>query len=134
MKSFQLILLCFICIANSYGQTVTKSFYRIVVEITKERKSTKSNPKVDIKSTFPVGDSTWMKSLEKNITQSIQTGKGVKKGKYICSVVFIIAKDGSISDVRCEKGSEFGICEDVVRVIKKSSKWMPVEPVDVREN
>jgi hypothetical protein len=32
MKSFQLILLCFVCVAKSYGQGG-----RIVVEITKEK-------------------------------------------------------------------------------------------------
>jgi hypothetical protein len=132
MKSFQLILLCFICIAKSYGQTVTKSYYRIVVEVTKEKKSKKNYPKVDIKSVFPVEDSTWMKSIEKNITQSIQVGKRVKKGKYIFSVVFILAKGGNISDIRCENDPGFGMCEEVVRVIKKSPKWAPAGGVRVR--
>jgi periplasmic protein TonB len=104
----------------------------MVVEITKEKKSKKSLPRVDIKSTYSVEDSAMMQSLEKNITTAIKVGKQVKKGKYICSVAFIIAKDGYVSDVRCEIDSGFGICEEVVRQIKKSPRWSPAEPIKVK--
>ncbi|MBC7947946.1 MAG: hypothetical protein H7Y42_08715 [Chitinophagaceae bacterium] len=130
MKPFLLILQCLICIAKSYGQ-VANSYGHIVLEITKEK--VKLSTKVEIKSAFSGGDSSWVQSLEKHINQSIRAGKPLKKGKYIVSVVFILAKDGSLSDTRCEKDPGFGVCEKVILAIKKSEKWVPAEPVKVRE-
>ena len=128
IKTFQLLFLCLICFAKSYGQTVAKNYYgRIVVEFTKEKRPKKFYAKVEIMSAFPGGDSAWIKSIEKNINESIGVGKGVKKGKYIVSVKFILSKDGSLSDIACEKNPGFGMCENVLRVLKKSKKWIPAE-------
>ena len=43
MKTLQLVLLCLICVAKSYGQTVAKNYYgRIdVLKITKVKKNQK---------------------------------------------------------------------------------------------
>jgi hypothetical protein len=68
MKYFQVALLRFFCFARSYGQTVTKSYGRIDVEIIKEKKPKKIYTKVEIKSAFPGGDSSWVKSLEKSLS------------------------------------------------------------------
>jgi hypothetical protein len=138
MKTFRLILFCFVCFNKSYCQKVTKSYCRIVVEITKEKKSKKEIPIVDIKSTFPVEDSVWMKSLEKKVIQAIQNGKTIKKGKYIASVRFILAKDGTISDAQCENDPGFGICEEVLRQVIKAPKWTPAQQTqevkEIRQN
>ena len=134
MKTFQLILLSLICVAKSYGQTVAKNYYgRIDVEISKEKRSKNIYTKVEIKSAFPGGDSAWVKSIENNINRSIGVGKRVKKGKYIVSVKFILSKDGNLSDIACENDPGYGMCEEVIRVLKKITKWTPAEPVKVRE-
>lgn len=125
MRNFQLVLLCFICVAESYGQTVTKSYGRIDVEITKEKNPKRIYIKVEIKSAFPGGDSSWVKSLEKNLHRSIGVGKRVKKGKYIVSVQFIVDKEGSLAEIRCVNDPGFGMCEEVMRVIKKGPMWRP---------
>jgi hypothetical protein len=52
MRFFQLALFCSICLAKSYGQTATRSYGDIVVEITKEKKPKKVYAKVEIKSAF----------------------------------------------------------------------------------
>jgi hypothetical protein len=133
MKNFQLILLCFICIAKSYGQNASRSYGRIVVEITKEKKSSKVNPKVEIKS-FVNLDSSLVQSLEERIIQSLQNGKQIKKGKYIISVRYIVAKDGSYADIVCESDPSFGMCEKVIAAIRKSQKWLPTQQIqEVRE-
>ena len=49
-----------------------------------------------------------------------------KKGKYIVSVRFITDKQGYVADVKCEKDPGFGMCEHVLRYVKKSPKWGPV--------
>jgi hypothetical protein len=128
MKTFQLILLCLICVTESYGQAVAKNYYgRIVVEFTKEKRSKKIYAVVEIKSAFPGGDSAWVKSIEKNINQSTGVGKRVKKGKYIVSVKFVLTKDNSLADIACETDPGFGMCEEVIRVLKKTKKWVPAE-------
>jgi protein TonB len=126
MRNFQLALLCLICIASSYAQTAIKSYGRVDVEITKEKKPKKIYTKVEIKSAFTGGDSSWIQSLEKTLNQSIQYKNGAKAGKYIVSVVFVVDKEGNISDIRCLNNPPgFGMAEEVLRAIKKKTKWLP---------
>jgi hypothetical protein len=128
MRNFQLVLLCFICVAKNYAQRVPQNYYgRIEVEFTKEKRSKNIFTKVEIKSAFPGGDSAWVKSVEKNINQSIGVDKRVKKGKYIVSVKFILSKNGEISDIACENDPGFGMCGEVIRVLMKNKKWGPAE-------
>jgi hypothetical protein len=76
---------------------------------------------VEIKSAFPGGDSSWVQSIEKSINQSISYKNGAKKGKYIVSVAFVVAKDGSLSDIRCVNDPVgFGMEAVVIRVLKKN--------------
>jgi len=120
MKNFLLTLLCLTCITKSYGD-VAKSYGDIVVEITNEKGNIST--KVEVKSAFYVEDSSWVQSIEKNITKSIRVGKRVKKGKYIVTVKFILTKDGTLSDILCKNDPGFGMCDKVVSAIKKSQKW-----------
>ena len=39
-------------------------------------------------------------------------------------VRFIVAKDGSVSDVQAETSHGYGMEQESVRVIKKSGKWV----------
>ena len=126
MKIFQLALLCFICVAKSYGQ--------IVVEITKEKHPKRISTKVEIKSAFPGGDSSWVQSLEKKLNQSIPVNNGAKAGKYIVSVVFIVTKDGSLADILCKSDPGFGMCQQVVTAIKKLQKSPPGEVRPLRKS
>jgi len=115
MKGFQLVLLLwFVGVAKSYGQAG-----RIVVEITKGKHKTYTT-KV-IQSVIPGADSAWVQSLEKSIIESTPDKNRAKKGKYIVSVVFIVDKEGNLSDVECINNPGFGMCNQVVRIIKKSS-------------
>lgn len=134
MRIFQIALLCFICVAKSYGQTNTRSYGRIDVEITKEKKPKKIYAKVEIKRAFPGGDSSWVRSLEKQLNESIQVDKRrVKKGKYVVSVQFIVDADSNLSDIRCLSDPVgFGIEEKVMRALKKGPKWRPA-PYPVRQ-
>jgi len=123
MKNILLSLLIFICIAKTHGQTSNRAG-QIVVEITIEKRNVLT--KVEVKSSVPLTDSGWIQNLEKNITESVRSNKRPKKGKYIVSVRFITDKQGNASDVICEKDPGFGMCEHVVRLVKKGPKWGPV--------
>jgi hypothetical protein len=127
MKSFQLILLCFVCVATSYGQRSQGG--QIVIEITKEKHKVFTT-KV-IQWVNPHADSTWVPSIEKGLNRSLslnKRAKRAKKGKYIVTVNFIMDKEGHIADVECKNDPGYpeygiGIREEVVRAIKKSGKW-----------
>ena len=126
LRNFQLALFCLTYAASSYAQTTTKSYGRVDVEITKEKKPKKIYTRVEIKSAFTGGDSSWIHSIEKTLNQSIQYKNGAKAGKYIVSIVFFVDKEGDISDVRCTNDPVgFGMEEQVLRAIKKKPKWIP---------
>lgn len=132
MKSVLLILICFICITKGNGQT-TNSYKRITVEIIKKRGKILSEVEV---TGFTQIDSSYIDSLKDDINQSIRTTKKVKKGKYIVAVKYITGRDGYISDISCENDPGFGLCQNVIRVVKKSKgglKWRPLKDNKVRE-
>ena len=126
MKNFQLLIVFFLCVLNSYGQTATKSYGRIQVEITKEKHPKKIYSKVGIQSDFPGGDSSWVQSFEKQLNRSLQDIRRVKKGKYFVTASFIVAKDGHVADVRCDTDPGSEMCQQVLAILKKGiSKWVP---------
>lgn len=125
-KIFQLVLLCHLCVASSYAQIGTNSYGRVDVGIIKEKKPKKIYTKVEIKDAFTGGDSSWIQSLEKTLNQSIPYKNGAKAGKYIVSVLFVVDKEGNISDIRCINDPVgFGMEEQVLHAIKKKPKWLP---------
>ena len=126
MKVFLFTLLNIFLIAKTFGQKFTNSYGRVVVEITKEKKSKKVEPKIEIKS-FVTGDSSFVKSLEKQIMKSIKISQDLKKGKYVVGVKFITSKDGTVSDVACDSDPGFGLCQELMNIIKKSSRWIPAK-------
>lgn len=125
-KLFQLILFCFICFVKTYGQTTSEKRYgSVIVEITKLKR--KISPKVETKVDCAGADSSWVQSLEKKVCQAIAEGKRMKKGKYLVKAKFILSKDGSLSDIACENNPGFGICDEIIRVLKKTKTWIPAE-------
>ena len=126
MKVFLFTLISIFLLGKSYGQKFSNSYGRVVVEITKVKRSKKVEPKIEIKS-FITGDSSFVESLEKRILKSIKIPQNLKKGKYLIGVRFITTKDGTISDVTCEEDPGFGLCQEVMTIVKKSSRWLPAK-------
>jgi hypothetical protein len=129
MRYFQVALLCFICVAKSYSQTATRSYGTVNVEIIKEKRPKKIYTKVEITGPLPEGDSSLTQSLVKNLNQSIRLKNRVKAGKYIVSVRYLKERDGSVTGFNCINDPGFGMCEQVVAVIKRTFPrgWHPVE-------
>jgi protein TonB len=48
-------------------------------------------------------------------------------GNYRVTVSFVVARDGSISDVKAENDPGYGTAAEAVRVVQKSPKWTPAE-------
>ena len=88
---------------------------------------------MEIKSPFVGGDSSWVHFIEQSINQSIQFKNGARPGTYIVLAQFIIAKDSSLSEIRCLQDPGFGMGEKVMRALKKGSfKWAPAPAVGVK--
>jgi protein TonB len=117
MKRFLLILTCLVGFIYTHGQ--------VVIEFSKEKKRSKTFAKVEVKGAYPGGDTSWRSYLEKNLNASTVIGNGAKKGKYTVVVNYIVAKDGSIADVICENDPGYGMCQEAIRLIKKTKSWVP---------
>jgi hypothetical protein len=131
MRYFPFILLCFLCVAKSYGQTGPRSYHTLVVEITKEKKPKKISAKVEITPpAFPNGDSAWVHSFEDSLNRTLSMDKKkVKPGKYVVSVRFLLEKDGNVNDIHCLNDPGFGLCEQVRAAVIRQirPRWGPGE-------
>lgn len=126
MRNSLIVIVCFICVSKSFGQTAAGKYGRIDVEITKEKKPKKIYAKVEIKSAFTGGDSSWVQSIEESLNHSLKFKNGAKPGKYTVSVLFIAAKDSSLAEVSCLNDPGFGMGAEVVRAVKKGrTPWTP---------
>lgn len=96
-----------------------------VVEKPKEDDENKIFTKVEKEAEFPGGEAAWRNYLQKNLNASTPVDNGAAGGKYTVIVKFVVSKDGSLSDVQCENDPGFGMCQEAVRVIKKTKNWTP---------
>ncbi|MBX9733162.1 MAG: energy transducer TonB [Chitinophagaceae bacterium] len=74
---------------------------------------------------FPGGLAGWTKYLQKNLNSDLPVQNGAPVGKYTVVVSFIVAKDGTISDVVAENDPGYGTKAEAVRVIQKGPSWKP---------
>ncbi len=81
--------------------------------------------KVEVEAGFPGGDAAWRNYLQKNLNTEVPADNGAGEGNYTVIVKFVVSKDGSVSEVSCENDPGFGICQEAMRVIKKTKNWTP---------
>ena len=95
------------------------------VEIPKEDDENKVFTKVEVDASYVGGESAWRRYLSNNLDAGVPGENGAPPGTYTVIVRFIVAKDGSVSDVQAETSHGFGMEQESVRAIKKSGKWTP---------
>lgn len=81
--------------------------------------------KVEVEAAFPGGEAAWRNYLQKTLNGNVPVDNGAGEGTYTVIVKFVVSKDGSLSDVNCENDPGFGMCQEAVRVIKKTKNWTP---------
>lgn len=97
-----------------------------VVEVPKkEDDEGKIFTKVEVEAGFPGGDAAWRNYLYKNLNTEVPADNGAGEGNYTVIVKFVVSKDGSVSEVSCENDPGYGICQEAMRVIKKTKNWTP---------
>lgn len=72
---------------------------------------------------FPGGNAAMMKYLSDNVKYPKEAQDKGLQGRVICN--FVVAKDGSITDVRITKGVHESLNKEAIRVIQSMPKWIP---------
>lgn len=103
---------------NSFGQTNE-------VSTPPPSDTMKIFSKVEIEAGFPGGVTAWREYLEKNLKADVPAKKKAPAGMYTAVIRFIVAKDGTISDIQPETNVGYGMENEVMRVIRKGPKWTP---------
>ncbi|MEY4098243.1 MAG: hypothetical protein RL170_1087, partial [Bacteroidota bacterium] len=80
---------------------------------------------VQIPAEFPGGQQGWVRYLERTLNRDLPVENGAPAGKYSVVVSFVVARDGSISDVKSENDPGYGTKDEAVRVITRGPKWKP---------
>jgi protein TonB len=75
---------------------------------------------------FNGGIKGWTYYLEKNlVTPDRLKNLTNKSTKYTVVVCFIVDKSGNLSNIRIEKSCEWSADNEIIRILKKSPKWLP---------
>ena len=83
-------------------------------------------PKQKWRAGFPGGINAWRDFLINNLNVDVVAAdNGAPAGHFTVIARFIVSKNGDVTDVQVESAVGFGMDEEVLRVIKKSGKWIP---------
>jgi periplasmic protein TonB len=70
-------------------------------------------------------DGNWGRFLERNLNGEVPINNGAPAGSYTVIIQFVVDVDGSISDIKPLTNHGYGLEQEAIRVIKRSSKWEP---------
>ncbi len=101
------------------------SFAQVSPQQDSAKLNSKEFAKVEIEASYPGGVAAWKKFLEKNLDAGVTAKNDAPVGKYSAIAIFIVDKDGSLSDVKALTKFGYGIEDEMLRVISKSGKWTP---------
>ena len=77
------------------------------------------------KAMFPGGQQGWIEYLQTHLKANVPNRNKAPVGIYTVNVVFLIGKDGKISEVTAKNNPGYGTAEEAVRVIAKGPNWIP---------
>jgi protein TonB len=71
----------------------------------------------------------WRKHLQNQLMPVIlnAANAGIKPGKYVVNIRFIVGLDGEVSDVRALNDFGYGLAQGAVKVVKTGPRWKPAE-------
>ncbi len=72
---------------------------------------------------FPGGMDKFYAYLSRTVKYPAEAQKLNKQGNVFLS--FVVEKDGTLTDIKVERGVGFGLDEEAIRVLKASPKWIP---------
>ncbi len=90
-----------------------------------EDTSTRTFETVDVEASFPGGQKGWIKYLTDNLNGATPIIHGSPTGKFTVIVQFIVAKDGTVSNVKALTKHGYGMEAEVIRILRQSPPWVP---------
>lgn len=83
--------------------------------------------KVENEAEYPGGPGAWGKYLKNNLNANVPVDNNAPSGTYTVIIRFVVAKDGTISDVQPETNIGYGMEKEAEKIIRKGPKWIPAE-------
>ena len=80
---------------------------------------------VEFEATFPGEMAGWRTFLEANLNGDVPAKRKAPYGNYTVVVQFIVDKTGKVSDIKALTAHGFGMEAEVMRVMRKSPRWIP---------
>ncbi|RYY62229.1 MAG: hypothetical protein EOO05_03505 [Chitinophagaceae bacterium] len=74
---------------------------------------------------YPGGEMAFHRFISQNLNPDIPVKKGAPAGLYRVLVQFVIAKDGSVADIKAATSYGFGMEQEAIRVVRRSPQWVP---------
>lgn len=74
---------------------------------------------------FSSEEAGWKKFLERNLDPDVPVRNRASAGTYTVIVQFVVDKEGRITDIKPLTKFGFGMEEEVIRILRKSPKWVP---------
>lgn len=83
--------------------------------------------KVEVPPSFIGGDRAWRDYLEKNLDGSIPFKKNAPYGTYTVVIMFLVDKNGAISEAKPLTKHGYGMEQEAIRVVGLSPAWKPAQ-------
>lgn len=80
---------------------------------------------INREASFSNDKSAWSRYLEKNLRSDVPVRNKAPLGAYTVYISFVVEKDGTLSDITPKTSYGYGMEQEVIRLLKKSSKWVP---------
>lgn len=80
---------------------------------------------VQIQASFPGGDAAWIRFLQANLRADVPVRKKAPAGIYTVILSFLVAKDGTVYEIKLEEDPGYGTGKEALRVFKKAPRWNP---------
>ncbi|MGE5109047.1 MAG: energy transducer TonB, partial [Sphingobacteriales bacterium] len=74
---------------------------------------------------FPGADKGWANFLERNLNPDVPVRNRAPEGTYRVILQFVVDKEGHVTDIKPLTKFGFGMEEEVIRLLKKSPRWVP---------
>ncbi len=74
---------------------------------------------------FPTQNGGWRAYLERNLNGMVPIRNGATGGQGTVIIQFVVEKDGTLSNMKALTKIGYGAEEEVLRILKKSPKWIP---------
>ena len=83
--------------------------------------------KVEVEAAFPGGLAGWQHFLTTHLKANTPIRHKAPAGQYTVEVQFIVDRQGALSDIKALTAHGYGMEEEVMRVIRRSPRWIPAQ-------